>query len=261
MTLAIVLVGLLLLIFPGAFARRAWHCPPAEWARVTALALAVGAATVYLGLVLTALPTVLEGVHLDGIASICGDVLRRLTWGQEPVGWTAAVISVALPVLAVRALLHARRSARRAHIEPWLGEHVDHGEYELVLVPVRALVAVGVPGRQPQVVISTGLVSELDEPRLDAVIRHEVAHHRLGHRRSLVLASVIDRAFRLVPFVSRSTHTLARLDRAVGGCSSRRWHTGRRVKPPSSDIRRRSSGEQRRRRAVPRSTGGACSEA
>ena len=208
MTLAIVLVGLLLLVFPGAFTRRAGHCPPAEWSRVTALSLALGGATVYVGLVLTALPTVLEGVHLDGIASLCGDVLRRLTWGQEPVGWAAAALSVALPVLAVSALLHARRSARRAHIEPWLGEHVDHGEYELVVVPVRALVAVGVPGRQPQVVISTGLVSELDEPRLNAVIRHEVAHHRLGHRRYLVVASVIDRAFCLVPFVGRSTHTL-----------------------------------------------------
>lgn len=208
MTLAIVILGLLLLAVPGVVAGRAWRCPPAEWSRVTALSLALGASTVYVGLVLTALPTLLEGVHLDGIASICGDVLRRLTWGQELVGWTATVLSVALPVLAASALLHARRSARRAYIEPWLGEHVDQGEFELVVVPIRALVAVGVPGRQPQIVISSGLVSELDEPRLSAVIRHEAAHHRLGHRRYLLLASVIDRAFGLVPFVGRSTQTL-----------------------------------------------------
>jgi Zn-dependent protease with chaperone function len=207
-TLAIILLGFLLLTFPGVIAGRAWRCPPAEWSRVTALSLALGAATVYVGLVLTALPTLLEGVHLDGVASICGDVLRRLTWAQEPVGWAATVLSVALPVLAVIALLHARRSARRAHIEPWLGEHIDQGEFELVVVPVRALVAVGVPGRRPQIVISTGLVSELDEPRLSAVIRHEAAHHRLRHRRYLLLASVIDRAFGVVPFVGRSTHTL-----------------------------------------------------
>lgn len=208
MTLAIVLVGLLLLAFPGVAAGRAWRCPPAEWSRVTALSLVLGAATVYVGVALTALPTLLDGVHLDGVASICGDVLRRLTWGQAPVGWAATVLVVVLPVLAGSAALHARRGARRARIEPWLGEHVDRGEFELVVVPVRALVAVGVPGRQPQVVISTGLISELDEPRLDAVIRHEAAHHRLGHRRYLVLASIIDRAFGLVPFVGRSTHTL-----------------------------------------------------
>lgn len=208
MTLAIVLVGVLLLAFPGAVAARAGRCPPAEWSRVTALSLAVGASTVYVGLILTALPTVLEGVHLDGIASICGDVLRRLTWGQAPVGWTAAVLSVVLPVLAVSAVLHARRSARRARIEPWLGEHIDEGEFELVVLPVPALVAVGVPGGKPQIVISAGLVSELDQPRLGAVLRHEAAHLRLGHRRYLVLASVIDRTFGFVPFIGRSTHAM-----------------------------------------------------
>lgn len=208
MTLAIILLGLLLLGFPGGIASRAWRYPPAEWSRVTALSLALGASTVYIGLVLTALPTLLEGVHLDGIASICGDVLRRLTWGQEPVGWTATILAFSIPALAATALFHARRSARRARIEPWLGEHVDQGEFELVVVPVQALVAVAVPGRQPQVVVSRGLVSELDEPRLNAVIRHEAAHHRLGHRRYLLLASVIDRVFGLVPFVSRSTQAL-----------------------------------------------------
>ena len=208
MTLAIVLVGLLMLMFPGVVAGRAGRCPPAEWSRVTAVSLAAGATTVYTGLVLTALPTLLEGAHLDGVASICGDVLHRLTWGQAPVGWTAAAFSAALPILAMRALLHARHSARRARIEPGLGEHIDDGEFELVVVPVRALVAVGVPGRRPQIVISTGLVSELDEPRLGAVIRHEAAHLRLGHRRYLVLAIVVERTFRFVPFVGRSAHAL-----------------------------------------------------
>lgn len=208
MTLAIVFIGLLLLAFPGASAIRAQRCPPAEWARVTALSLAVGAVTVYIGLVLTALPTLIGDVHLDGFASICGDVLRRLTWGQAPVGWTATVLALVLPVLAASAFVHARRSARRARIESWLGEHFDQGDYELVVVPVPALVAVGVPGRRPQVVISSGLVSELDEARLNAVIGHEAAHHRLGHRRYLVLATVIERAFGLVPFVSRSTQAL-----------------------------------------------------
>lgn len=208
MTLAIVLVGLLLLMSPGVVADRAGRCPPAEWSRVTALSLALGATAVYIGVVLTALPTLLGGAHLHVVASICGDVLHQLSWGQAPVGWTAAVLAVALPVLATRALLHAHRSARRARIEPWLGEHVDEGDFELVVLPVPALVAVGVSGRRPQVVISTGLVSELDEPRLGAVIRHEAAHLRLGHRRYLVLAIVVERTFRLVPFVGRSVYVL-----------------------------------------------------
>lgn len=208
MTLAIVLVGLLLLMFPGFVAGRAGRCPPAEWSRVTALSLTAGAVTVYIGLVLTALPTLLEEAHLDGVASICGDVLHRLTWGQAPAGWTAAALSAALPILAVSAVRHARRSARRARIEPSLGEHINEGDFDLVVLPVPALVAVGVPGRRPQVVISTGLVSELDEPRLSAVIRHEAAHLRLGHRRYLVLAILVERTFGLVPLVRHSTHVL-----------------------------------------------------
>lgn len=175
---------------------------------MTALSIAVGIVSLYLGLVLTALPTILDLVELQGVALICKHAIEGLTVGGPAVGWSAAVLALLLSVSALRATLDARRASRRAFIDPWVGEHLERDEFELVILPTPALVAVGVPGPRPQILISQGLVSELDEARLDAVIRHEAAHHRLGHRRFLLLAAVADRTCGLLPPVGRSTDEL-----------------------------------------------------
>ncbi len=208
MTLAIVAVGLALMAFPGLAAHRAWCRPPAEWSRVAGVSIAVGAVTLYIGLVLIALPTLLRFAEVEGIASMCQHVLDRLTIGGPLFGWAATGLVAIATTRAFLASLRARRSSRSARIEPWLGEHFDQGEFELVVLATPALIAVGVPGIQPQVVISEGLLSELDEPRLEAVISHEAAHHRLGHRRYLLLAALVDRVYGVLPPVRRSTSTL-----------------------------------------------------
>lgn len=208
MTLAIVAIGLALLAFPGLAARRAWLRPPAEWSRVAGGSIAAGALTLYVGLVLIALPTVLRFAEVEGIASMCEHVLRRLTIGGPLAGWTAVGLVVIATIRAAGACLRAHRASRRARIEPWLGEHLDRGDFELVILPTPALVAVGVPGLRPQVVISEGLLSELDEPRIEAVITHEAAHHRLGHRRYLLLAALVEQVYGVLPPVRRSTHAL-----------------------------------------------------
>jgi Zn-dependent protease with chaperone function len=124
------------------------------------------------------------------------------------VGWTAALLTIAILGFAVAAIRTGRRAVRHARIEPWLGRHIRGDGYELVVIPTTELVAFGVPGLVPQVVISEGLMVELEPARLDAVIGHELAHHRLRHRRYMLMAAIVDRTLGLLPFVRRSTDVL-----------------------------------------------------
>lgn len=204
MNFGLVLVGLALLVFPGVVGRWAQRLPAAEWTRVGIGSLGLGALCVYAGLVMTTLPPVLHTLQLEGAFGICDPVVHSLMIGGPLVGWAAALSAATLSVAALRAVWRSRRGATVAHIEPWLGHHTARDGYELVVVPTPALIAVGVPGPTPQVVVSQGLVDELDAPRLEAVVAHEVAHLRLRHRRFVMLVNVIDRTLGFIPPVGRS---------------------------------------------------------
>jgi Zn-dependent protease with chaperone function len=204
----LLLVGIALLAFPGLWAARTRGCPPKEWTRVSVWAIGTGAAAVFLGLAMTGLPPLLHTVQLDGLLAVCDPVVHRLMVGGPLVGWTAMLLSLVIACSAAAAVRTTRRAVRRARIEPWLGRHVPGDGYEVVVLPTTELIAFGVPGSVPQVVISEGLVEALEPARLDAVIGHEVAHHRLHHARYLLVAAVVDRALGVLPFVRRSTRAL-----------------------------------------------------
>jgi hypothetical protein len=157
---------------------------------------------------MTALPPLLHTLHLEGLLAVCDPVVHSLMLGGPLVGWTAVLLTAAIGALALAAFDTSRRAVRRARIEPWLGRHVHADDYELVVLPTSAFVAFGVPGSAPQVVISEGLVGELEPTRLAAVIGHELAHHRLHHRRYVVTTVIVDRTLGLLPFVRRSTEAL-----------------------------------------------------
>jgi Zn-dependent protease with chaperone function len=201
----LVLVGLALLAFPGLAAARSRRCPAHEWARVTAWAIGLGATSVVAGLVMTALPPVLHSVQLEGLLAVCDPVVHSLMLGGPIVGWAAVVLTVAGVAGSAAALLSNRRAVRRARIEPYLGRHIAADDHELVVIPTPALVAFSVPGSPPQIVVSEGMVDELDPQRLDAVIGHELAHQRLGHRRYLIVVGIVERTMGFLPFVRRST--------------------------------------------------------
>jgi hypothetical protein len=208
MNFGLLLVGAALLAFPAAIGARAGRLPSAEWTRVSVLVLVLGAWCVYLGLVMTAIPPLLHSLDLEGVLGICDPVVHNLMTGGPQVGWAAAGLAAVVTTRAMHALLRARRARRAARVQPWLGEHVPHGDFDLVVLPTSALIAVGVPGPIPQVVISQGLMDELDPTRVDAVVGHELAHLRLGHRPLLVVVTVVERALGLVPLVRRSAHVV-----------------------------------------------------
>lgn len=104
-------------------------------------------------------------------AEIAGVVLAALTC---TAGWTA--------VRRVRALNHARRSARR------------FGEHRLVVVDRTDAEAFAVPaGRRDQgrIVVSTGMLRTLTTPERRVLLAHETAHLRHGHHRHRALATMI----------------------------------------------------------------------
>lgn len=210
MNLGLLVVGLGLLGFPAALSRWSHRLPPAEWARVATLALVLGGLSVYAGLVMTTLPPLLHFVQLEGLVGICDPVVHDLMIGGTFLGWVAAALVVAMTAGAVVAVRRSRRALERARVEPWWGEHSSRDGYELVVIPTPALVALGVPGRTPQVVISDGLVDELDPSRLQAVVAHEVAHLRLHHRIYLVVVAMVEQTVGALPLIRRSTLAIRR---------------------------------------------------
>jgi Zn-dependent protease with chaperone function len=208
MNFGLLLVGAALMAFPAAVGRRAGRLPSAEWTRVSVFALVLGAWCAYTGLLMTATPPVLHSLDLEGVLSICDPVVHNLMIGGPLVGWAAAGLAAVVTACAIQALQRTRRAPRVARVQPSLGEHISHGDYELVVLPTHALIAVGIPGPVPQVVVSQGLMDQLDPTRVEAVIGHELAHLRLGHRPLLVAVTVVERALGLVPLVRRSAQVV-----------------------------------------------------
>ncbi len=208
MILVLLGIGGVLLAVPGLVLTTPRALAAAQRAKTITAFLLLGAAAFEVALLLLGAPTVLRTIDHTAFASACTTVIDRLAPGGTTVGWLAASLAAFIAINAVRATVRARRQTRAARVEPCLGIHVDHGLFDLVIVPTERLVAVGVPGTRPQVVLSEGLVRTLTSQEVQAVIRHEAAHHALGHHRYLLAASVLERTLGRLPLVRRSATTL-----------------------------------------------------
>lgn len=222
----LVAIGVALLVFPGVARRASATSPPREWSRISASALLAGIVVFEIGLLLTALPTIL---HIPAIASVtgaCQVIVDRINSGPV-LGWGSFVIAcTSLAAMAV-AVVRSRRLVKAARVEPWLGDHQPRDGYELVVVPTPRVLAMSVPGDWPQVVVSEAVVAQLGGGGLEAVIEHEAAHLRCRHRRYLLIAATVDRGLGWCPGARRSADALRRAveawadDEAVGsapGC-------------------------------------------
>jgi len=206
--LALVAVGMLLLALPGARRRPPRQLPPREWTPVAASAFVAGALAVEAALVLAAASAVGGVVSAPGLIDHCRGALAPLTVDPSLLSWGAAAVATVVAARMLRGGWEARTRARQARVEPWLGEHRPRVGFDLVVLPTRRLVAFGVPGAPPQVVISEGLIDELEPEQVEAVIGHEAAHHRLRHSTLLAVLAAVERAFGGLSFVGRSLATL-----------------------------------------------------
>jgi hypothetical protein len=248
MILALLVLGLLLLSLPAIAAPASPRLPARDWTCVVMLALVAGVATVLGALVLASVPVLAWTLDAPTVVDHCRGVLAPIATDPTLLSWTTAGLVVLLGLRMVRGGSRAFVGARRSRVEPWLGEHTDEGGYVLVVLATPEVVAFGVPGQPPQVVISTGLIDVLEPPETAAVIAHEVAHHRLRHARLLALLSGIERSFSWFPPAARSIETgrtaieawaddaaghdqAARrsLRSALRGMTRRTWHADQRV--------------------------------
>lgn len=202
-----VAAGLGLLAAPGALLPSV-PLGGRETARLVASTLVAGLVLVATGLIFMAAPAIAGVTHLGDVAEMCARVLTPLTPRRDVVGLLAGTLSVLLLSRGAHAGIRAQRGARRARAEPWLGDHEDRQSYELVVVPTDQMLAYSVPGRKPQVIVSRGLLTSLDGAQVEAVIRHEAAHHAARHSRYVMVAIVVEGAFRPLRWVARSTALL-----------------------------------------------------
>ncbi|MGH9013224.1 MAG: M56 family metallopeptidase [Acidimicrobiia bacterium] len=201
-------VGGLLLAGPGLAGRWLRRLPPRDWADLVTASLVGGITIVEAGLATLAAPTVLRAVGWSGLARACDRMFQSLALGGPVVGWLAAAGAAVIAGSAAWGAARAVRLHRRARVEPWLGEHRQWDDCELVLLPTPEPVAYSLDGHRAQVVVSAGLTRALTRRQLAAVIRHERSHLRLRHQRRLVLVAAIDRAAGIVPGVRTSTGSL-----------------------------------------------------
>ncbi len=209
MTQVVVAMGLILLILPGWFESRHHGLDARRRARAYRTALLVGLIAVVGGSLLWAAPIVWHLADGLGLPGLCDGVVHALPLGGFEFAIVALVGGGLLLVRLVGSLAQSVARGRDARVDTFVGSHREVSEFDVVVIASDRLLAVGVPGDQPQIVITDGLVAALESDELDAVLRHEIAHHRLGHRNYLVLASTVNHAFGWIPAVRSSAAALA----------------------------------------------------
>lgn len=204
MSLALIVVGVVALMLPGMRSANLWHGRPQWFVPMNAIALVLGLAAVTAGL---ALSVGVGAVHL-----IAGASLLTYSGHLAPGGIIVSAASTGLlafvVVTAIRSVRGARRAIATARADSWLGQHTTHHDLDVVIVPTDDVVAYAVGHRDRQVVISEGLRDRLDRDEVAFVIDHERAHLQRGHRRYLLLATVVDAVFGAASLVARSTLAL-----------------------------------------------------
>ena len=209
MTQVLLALGVLLLLLPGWCEPRAQQVEARQRARAYRTSLSTGLVATLSGSLLWAAPIALHLADRWGLPGLCDGVIHDLPLGGLELALGALTLGLVLMARLVGAFVRAMARSRDARIDPFVGDHRLVSEFDVVVVASDRLLAVGVPGSQPQIVLTDGLVAALEPAELDAVLRHEIAHHRLRHRNYLVLATVLNHAFGWVPGVRRSTEALA----------------------------------------------------
>lgn len=204
--LIIALSGLAVLSLPGLFPLGS--APGKDRARVLVGSTLVGLAAFEVGLVLLALPTVLRGLVVIDVVTIGTCPLLPPDFGGPIVGISAGLVAVVVATRCAYVVLRVRQRNRSIRAEPWFGSHEPQGDFELVILPSEAVLAVSVPGRPPQVLVSQGLLDRLSPGEVAAVLRHEAAHVRARHWRFTLAALLVEQVFSPMPLAHLSGRAL-----------------------------------------------------
>ena len=209
MILLLAALALLLLSLPAIVRPLGRRIDPRLWAKLCATALASGALLFEAVAVMTVAPFVLRALGHSGLARACARMLGVLSPGGLTVAVLACAVGVAVLGASLRAARRNKRAISRSRIGPGIGrqEPLRPGAL-LVVLPGSDQLALSVPGRPGQVIATEGLVDALVPEQLEVVYAHETAHLQLGHWRYLLLARVVEQAFRPWPPAAASVRAL-----------------------------------------------------
>ncbi len=144
-----------------------------------------------------------------GVVLVVPEELTRATWSRR----LALLVALAVAgIIVIRLLVSlwgvTRRSRARRERHRLLIDLLDRAERRHEIGPAHLRVLDGplplaycVPGREPRVVLSDGVLTVLDRAQVDAVLAHEQAH--LRHRHEVVMES-LTAFYRAVPTPLRS---------------------------------------------------------
>ena len=202
----VALSGLAVLALPGLLPLR----PTTGQDRARALvgSTLVGLVAFEIGLVLLALPTALDGLVALGLATVEDCPLLPPALGGPLVGAFAGLVAIVIAARCVYVIRRAHQQTRSMRAEPWLGSHAGHDGFDLVVLPTDSVLALSVPGRPPQVLVSQGLLDRLEPDEVAAVLRHEAAHVRGRHWRFTLTALLAEQVLSPSPIARPSARAL-----------------------------------------------------
>ncbi|WP_460868891.1 M48 family metalloprotease [Rhodococcus aerolatus] len=130
--------------------------------------------------------------------------------------WVALTLAVALAgellgVLVLSGVRTARTRARHRELLELVTDEAGRGVPVPRLLDHPAPVAFCVPGSRPLVVLSSGMLAELDDDELAAVLAHERAHLRERHHLLLLPFVAWEAALPVLPAAARAHEAVATL--------------------------------------------------
>lgn len=208
MTELLFLAALALLLAPAALGGIGHRLTHPERTRLMVGSLTVGITLVEFGLILTAAPTVLRAFHMTDLAAVCERLAGHVLGGNAEMGWAAGALALILPTLALIGAWRSHTVQHRMRADSWLGTHSRLGPHELVVLPTSSMLAVSVPGRPGQILLSEGLMTALKPKEVEAVLRHEAAHLDLRHGSMLTIVSMVQWSVGWLPIMRRSLSSI-----------------------------------------------------
>lgn len=201
--------AVLTLVAPWILTRGTWQVRHPRTALTAWFSTFVIGCSLLVGSVLAAVATAV-GMQTAGAGSGTGALVTVVSW----VGLTAMGAFIGLLSGVTEPLVTAHRQALRHHA-PVATSREERGTFTLVRFTSDDPIAIAVPGRRPEILLSSAMSAALTPAQLQAVLAHEYAH--LQHRHGLVVriaelnALVVPRWLRAGASLRRATLLLVEL--------------------------------------------------
>jgi len=220
-----VIAPIALLVYAGVVAtfgsyllrKSAWPSRSPRWGIVAWQALVTSAisAVVLAGLAL-ALPTMPLTTDIAALLQACVMSLQAQYATPGGAALSSAGLLLALTVLArvgycLGAAFIGAARGRRQQLHALGLVARRHDRSGALIIDHSTALAYCLPGRNREIVLTTGALDVLSEPEITAVLAHERAHLQGRHYLLLVLFSALERAFPRVPAFRHASFEVTRL--------------------------------------------------